>query len=514
MKVELVFFLATALHGQFFSPATNADGSDLRFISSLGLASDPARVFRLYRYTPDRPETLFRAEDPFAAVQPIAPLLSDDGATRGIVTAIPCFGPCMFPVPRYTATLTRNGKNVEYRAQGNTLRLSRNGRWILDTGFTVTEARLFDTDTLSTIAVPKLPALHPTHAIANDSTITAAAPGGILLLEPKAPAAILLPIPEREVLSAAISPDGRKLFALTQDALYEFDRLTSARRTLHTSAAPLQAMSLSAAGDQVLLHTSREVLLIDGAGPRTLYTAPEPVTQVILSANGHTAYVFTSANRLIRLSDGISGELYPPFPSIAHQSSAGAVPGSLVRLSGGPFPDQLTVSVNGRAFPKVARASDAYEVQIPWDYPVERTNSFSISRPDSPFVISGELSLQRDPVAAIYTAPYQDDAKAVLADFSSLITPDNPAPAGSLIHFWVTGLGPANPFPPFACYILNGDAVRGLEIPFLGFAPGFAGVYQVDARIPANWPAGRSQLACTVGQNPPASYAYIYIRPN
>jgi uncharacterized protein (TIGR03437 family) len=37
---------------------------------------------------------------------------------------------------------------------------------------------------------------------------------------------------------------------------------------------------------------------------------------------------------------------------------------------------------------------------------------------------------------------------------------------------------------------------RGLELPFVAYAPGMIGVYQVDVTIPADWPAGEHLLTC------------------
>ncbi len=128
MKYALVFFIATALQAQISNLATNADGSELQFFSNYGTPADPARLSRLYAYTPQAPLELFRAADPYLALQPQSPLLSADGQTRGMVTYTPCSGGCRIYIPHNAVTLTRNGKPFDYKAQGVTLRLSRNGR--------------------------------------------------------------------------------------------------------------------------------------------------------------------------------------------------------------------------------------------------------------------------------------------------------------------------------------------------------------------------------------------------
>ena len=512
MKYALVFFLATALQAQISSLATNADGSELQFLSNYGTPADPARVFRLYSYAPGTPTSLFRAADPYTALQPLAPLLSADGQTRGMVTYTPCFGSCMFWIPRNAVTLTRNGRPFDYKAQGVTQRLSRNGRWLFDAGFPNFSARLIDIDSGATTTLPPFNPLHPVYAIADNGTLLTNAVdnrNAVTLVAATARTEFSLP---EAVVSAAILPNGQKLFALTQSTLYQLNPL----REIYTSATPLTGFSPSASSDEFLVHSDRQVILLSS---NQIYESPDPIREVLLAADGQSFFVLTRFNRLTKITNGVPTELYPPFPGAARQTSYGAVPGSLLRLSGGPFPEELTITSQGRQLPKIASTTDSYEVQIPWDFPVDSINSFLITRPGSPFAISDNLNLQRDPVAAIYTAAFESEAKAAHADFQSLVTPENPAPAGSVIHFWLTGLGPVDatgkPLAPFACYILQGDAVRGLELPFAAYAPGLVGVYQVDAIIPADWPAGPSTLTCAVGQNPPVSYANIHIRlPN
>jgi len=117
------------------------------------------------------------------------------------------------------------------------------------------------------------------------------------------PAALTLP---GIVRSAALTPNGRKLFVLTEKTLFEIDLETLSRRGIFTSEVPLLRFSLSAAGDRFLLQTTDQALLIDTA--RTLYTFNGPVTDGILSADGRTAFVIATPNRLIRIKDGEAQE--------------------------------------------------------------------------------------------------------------------------------------------------------------------------------------------------------------
>ena len=219
MRYVLVFLAADALPAQISNLATNADGSELQFLSTYGTPADPVRLSRLYAYTPQAPLELFRAADPFLAIQPQSPLLSADGQTRGMVTYSPCFGSCMIWIPRNAVTLTRNGRPFAYKAQGVTQRLSRNGRWLFDAGFPNLAARLIDIDSGATTALPPFNPLHPVYAITDyGALLTNAVDNRNAITLVTASARTEFPLPE-EVVSAAILPNGQKLFALKQSAL-------------------------------------------------------------------------------------------------------------------------------------------------------------------------------------------------------------------------------------------------------------------------------------------------------
>jgi uncharacterized protein (TIGR03437 family) len=85
----------------------------------------------------------------------------------------------------------------------------------------------------------------------------------------------------------------------------------------------------------------------------------------------------------------------------------------------------------------------------------------------------------------------------------SLVTAEAPAEQGEIVVLYATGLGPTQPLTPsgrlaehparlvrsaeFAVW-LNGVAVPGDHVLYAGVAPGYAGVFQVNFRIPAGAP--------------------------
>ena len=94
---------------------------------------------------------------------------------------------------------------------------------------------------------------------------------------------------------------------------------------------------------------------------------------------------------------------------------------------------------------------------------------------------------------------------AIVGPSGAVSDPQNPAHRGDVISIYCTGLGPidqtvsiTSPAPseePFAratervgVIIGNGSA----EVLYAGLAPGFYGLYQINARVPANAPLGDS----------------------
>jgi uncharacterized protein (TIGR03437 family) len=121
-------------------------------------------------------------------------------------------------------------------------------------------------------------------------------------------------------------------------------------------------------------------------------------------------------------------------------------------------------------------------------------------------------------------AMFQISASTVVATHPdySVVTPDAPATAGEVVTLWSTGLGNTipeledgvlAPLPPaplqwisqlnqFAVWI-NGAALDPSAVLFAGVAPGYAGLYQVDVRLPDPLPANpQIQLALAGAPSP------------
>ncbi|HSB18003.1 MAG TPA: SBBP repeat-containing protein [Bryobacteraceae bacterium] len=91
------------------------------------------------------------------------------------------------------------------------------------------------------------------------------------------------------------------------------------------------------------------------------------------------------------------------------------------------------------------------------------------------------------------------------ADYS-LVTPSNPAVRGEVVIVYATGLGPVEPMPETGLAVPVSPLSETVEQPtvtiggqpaevlFSGLAPGFAGLYQLNVRIPPDAPEGDAEL--------------------
>jgi uncharacterized protein (TIGR03437 family) len=256
-----------------------------------------------------------------------------------------------------------------------------------------------------------------------------------------------------------------------------------------------------------------------GAEARPAAHADEGFLSAVLSGDGRVAWALAASGRLLRIpvDGGPIEEVLGTLPPVLRSGYAGSVPGSAMAFTqpGGISPG-LRFTASGFDFPVIDDSThDNIAIQIPWDY-AEPPSALVVTRSGDPFELALPLSI--DPTVRPQVAGEVRNGylwiKAAQQDFSALVTKDNPAPAGSTIHAWFYNLGPldrpvptgasgpsdpaAVPLAPMGCFLLTGpgEPGRGLEIPFLAYAPGLVGVYQADLTIPIDWPAGAFPLAC------------------
>jgi uncharacterized protein (TIGR03437 family) len=343
-------------------------------------------------------------------------------------------------------------------------------------------------------------------------------------------------MPATNVLSMQISANSRAAVVETgsyqgRRALTYIDLVSKERRVIAEWESDLPEVSLiytgrtiSDDGTCVLFYAERRLRLLDKGVVRVLADVPEGIWHVTLSGSGRVAYALTRTGRLLKIDTDSSEtqNLIGGLPLQVSQQYGGAVPGSALQLYSPGWPPGLQFLAAGHEFPLVDTPEQGFAyVQIPWEFPLTGEGgsySLAIRREGSPFEFIKSVTIGSRPSARLaWRVPTigEPELKAALPDWNGLVSRDTPRFPGRVVHAYVFGLGPvdrplrtgqpglndpaARPLTTFACYICgpeNNPAPRGLELPFIAYAPGLIGVYQVDMKIPPDWPAGRHFINC------------------
>jgi minor extracellular serine protease Vpr len=219
--------------------------------------------------------------------------------------------------------------------------------------------------------------------------------------------------------------------------------------------------------------------IVDGAGFAARAVAPGSIVSVF------------GAN----MSDVTDGAFYLPLPAgLDNVSVSFDVPSA-------------NISVPGRFF---YVSPTQLNIQVPWE--LEGQSSAIVK------VIIGET------YSAEYTLPlaaygpgffaYNSGSQlmALALDTSyHLITPSNSAKRGGVVQLYLGGLGPVSKPPASGAAALDNPLSQTVATPTItiggqtanvlwsGLAPGFVGLYQVDATVPDNAGTGLQPATCSVG---------------
>jgi uncharacterized protein (TIGR03437 family) len=246
-----------------------------------------------------------------------------------------------------------------------------------------------------------------------------------------------------------------------------------------------------------------------------------------MSGDARVVWAVTGEGRLIRtnVESGETIEVIPRTPTVRGHSVAR---GSLNSLEGSgmlamsaeasalPLPISLagfSARLNGVSLPVLRGSPGAVEVQIPWEiplgsYPFEFETDAGSFWEQAPTTLRVVEAIPRAVLAGPYPPVSALSFPFVLAlsvhgDWSALISRNNPARSGEVIHLYATGLGPVDapvrageptpeePLPrlsrPLPCGYYNTEGTT-LPLPpalYAGLAPGLVGIYQVTFQIPS-----------------------------
>lgn len=210
------------------------------------------------------------------------------------------------------------------------------------------------------------------------------------------------------------------------------------------------------------------------------------------------------------------------FNTGASAANVGLSPGSLVTIFGAnlaafatsasalPLPLELggvSVRMNGRAAPMLFAGRSQLNVQVPFGL-VGDTVSIVVTAGagDSP-----EVAI---PLAATQPGIFFDIASGIGAirnNSDGTFAGERSPAAGEIVQVFVTGLGAVEPpvgtgaaagVDPFSTTLAAPTVQIGgqdAEVLFSGLAPGFAGLYQVNVRVPTGLAPGRHDVQLTIG---------------
>ena len=285
----------------------------------------------------------------------------------------------------------------------------------------------------------------------------------------------------------------------------------------------------------------------DGAGDRRLTNEADGITSAIVSGDGTVSYAVTGRGRLIRIATaaGTVRELIPSTPYLGTSFNVGLTyltalpalaPNKLVTLPGvglspsaataaPPLPSSLggvQVTIQGITAKIAGVGPDSVTLIVPAGVTPDAAAVVQVSvDTQTPFEAARAATVSLSVPEFLPGPPLRFYSGLTLAahqDWSGLISEQSPARPGEVVHAYAVGLGPTNPSvgygeaapsqEPFARLATSLACTAYLQRPlpigvpveilFAGLAPGYAGVYQVDWRVPAA-ATGFFSVSCTLG---------------
>ncbi len=567
MRTALLLLMLRYLGAQDFQQlATNRDGSALYFSAAARMRGSSQYFHRkIFSWDSTNGVRLYaqRASD-FPVPAPCceiiggvyyhlqAPSVSSDGATVAFTGSIDCDGTsgCSCCAELYQTTISAPAMQPVNVAGAGTL--SPNGRYLylvssiyydFAVPHTVTVMELDTGQTTKYSDAPPWPGVGGRHRISNDGSIVLRTASGLSLVNGQ----VAVSIPASNVVGAPMVNDAGTEVVFSRSAaaagqalsVYStmgetiIDLVTQITQSNGALADFGPAMSDDGSQIVFLYGAGRQVYAISnsGQGLRQLTSLPEAVNEVVLSGDGATAFAVTASNRIVRIdvSAGAVTEIVPATPYLSAydteisrgaitQASGWGLAGEALEATA-PYATLLggvQVTVGETAAPVTAIAPRAISFAVPWDMPDEIVQiEIDTSSSTSPFV-PGFEGVTVAPQS--YFGQQSGEAFMQLAahqDFSSLVSPQNPALPGEILHLYAHDVGPVNPVPlagvpaplqplamltsPISCTFEAGaDGPVSVSVLFAGLAPQLLNVFQVDVQLPGAFSGSLGGIACQI----------------
>jgi uncharacterized protein (TIGR03437 family) len=511
----LPVLVAPAARAQFSGLTTTNDGSQLWFASPLPQRGTDqflwSKIFRIdtngvtlvaqrMRSSPVPPTNAFVLDQPQA---------SGDGSLllyRGTLNC-GCCSSCFLSEQHSTALLdTRTGQEAPVGANA---RLSRNGRYLASySSGNIFNPRFVLSDRAQSVTLFQDIFAPGTVSIASDGTTALTSSLRLQLVK----GGVRSTLRSSNVMAAVIDDGAATIIYETQSPrrLFVLDLTTMTTQQLGPDDRASFQATLSADGQWVAylstLGATPQVFIShpDGSNWKQLTARDDGIVEVTLSGNGKTVFAITGDQSILHI-DAATGEtttLVGPTPTILSVQTTS--PGSLTEVRGARLED-ASVNIAGISTPILGRSGTAILFQVPWEVPPS-ANTLTIPEGGAPYF---------DDAASLVLCPFCPQAiplghadpatpvqpTAIHADFESLVTNENPAIPGEILHMYLTAggavappvaTGVANPPSPLSTITASVSVVAAedyepIKVYYFGLAPGMIGVWQMDAEIPSGW---------------------------
>ncbi len=511
--------LATAASAQIWNLATNGNGDDVYFASTLiQRGSGQPTTNKLFLFRNKSVALIELSSNLFGSYTGTynRAAFSANGAVRAINRIEQCIGgsSCVFRELASTAIQTSSGA----LGFGGNACLSANGRFAVIYGNTngapvpgsipPKSVRLVDLQSGQVTMMGSQAAVEG-QMVAEDGTVLVARDGGIRLIGPsKTTDLIAFSRMNRALLSADAS---RIVYDVQYSAPFPaeirvLDAATGVDRLFGTGSQPMLAADgrrfsyLNSSGGTVQVWLGDAVT----GSSRALSNEPEGIRDQTITGDGSTVIAATNTGRLLFISTSTGTiqqvlESSGPLARLLTRAVAGSYNEIVGAFPAGFIPE---IRIGTVAMPILGPSPRGIAFQVPWEVQPDRTASIVFLPPEPTWeqLLSTGVFEASGVALALGPASY-----AVHENWSGLVTAQNPARPEEVIHMYGTGYGPIDgniatgqPAPADRLYRITTPCVwqavgvpndpRPFEVLFAGLAPGLIGTYQVDFRIPPGWP--------------------------